>query len=64
MVKMDNLNKRIIETQRIVEDNWINDYKMTIIENQLAIMKTLEKLEKKINTNLDVSGNRSNNGLL
>jgi hypothetical protein len=61
---MDNLNKRIIETQRIVEDNWINDYKMTIIENQLAIMKTLEKLEKKINTNLDVSGNRSNHGLL
>jgi len=61
---MDNLNKRIIETQRIVEDNWINDYKMTIIENQLAIMKTLEELEKKINANWNVSGNRSTQGLL
>jgi len=54
---MSNLDKRIKETQKIVDDNWMNDYKMTIIENQLSIMKTLKELTEKIEKKSEWSGN-------
>ena len=44
---MDSLDKRINATQKIVDDNWMNDYKMTIIQNQLEIMKALKELKEK-----------------